>query len=346
MTKSLKLANGLNGGPTLADNDAFGNAVALLGDIDGDGVNEFAVGANNDDTGGINRGAFYIFSFKHLDGTVYLLRLGQRNLPSNTFIGNITSTLDAPNTFTYTLVSGVGSINNSSFTLSSAGALRTASSLNYESGATRSIRVRTTRQDGLFFENAFTVVVNDVNERPTANAGSSYSIGEGFPLTLNGTGTDPDANTTLSYEWDFNYDGTTFDVDSTSQSPSSIFPDGPASRTVGLRVVDNGLPPLTSVVSTATVTVMNLPPSVTRNNAIVGGAVLSTLQNSGTWADVAADNRDAQCFAGIDRKKQRRHLVLGFCSDDEADQSLVTITASDEDGGSSQATFNINAMLP
>ncbi len=59
---SLKIANSLNGGPTLADADAFGNSVALLGDLDGDGTRELAVGATADDTGGTDRGAVYIFS--------------------------------------------------------------------------------------------------------------------------------------------------------------------------------------------------------------------------------------------------------------------------------------------
>jgi len=43
--------------------------VAGIGDIDGDGVNDLAVGANQDDDGGSDRGAVWIL-FMNTDGTV------------------------------------------------------------------------------------------------------------------------------------------------------------------------------------------------------------------------------------------------------------------------------------
>ena len=43
-------------GPTLADSDGFGGDVANIGDLDGDGVNDLAVGAYSDDAGGTGRG--------------------------------------------------------------------------------------------------------------------------------------------------------------------------------------------------------------------------------------------------------------------------------------------------
>ena len=49
---SVKIASGTNGGPTLANYDAFGSSVASLGDLNGDGVTDLAVGAIGDDTGG------------------------------------------------------------------------------------------------------------------------------------------------------------------------------------------------------------------------------------------------------------------------------------------------------
>ena len=47
-------------GPTLADDDLFGMSVANIGDLDGDGVNDLAVGADRDDEGGDDRGALHI----------------------------------------------------------------------------------------------------------------------------------------------------------------------------------------------------------------------------------------------------------------------------------------------
>ncbi|MCH8904404.1 MAG: FG-GAP repeat protein [Bacteroidetes bacterium] len=45
---------------TLNDFDYFGNAVASLGDLDGDGITDIAVGADADDDGGTDRGAVWI----------------------------------------------------------------------------------------------------------------------------------------------------------------------------------------------------------------------------------------------------------------------------------------------
>ncbi len=53
----------------LSPGDGFGNSVARLGDLDGDGVVELAIGAHRDDDGGLDRGAVWVLSV-HPDGTV------------------------------------------------------------------------------------------------------------------------------------------------------------------------------------------------------------------------------------------------------------------------------------
>ncbi|MCH7903755.1 MAG: FG-GAP repeat protein, partial [Armatimonadetes bacterium] len=53
----------------LDDSDLFGNSVSALGDLDGDGVGDVAVGAPTDDDGGTDRGAVWIL-FLNNDGTV------------------------------------------------------------------------------------------------------------------------------------------------------------------------------------------------------------------------------------------------------------------------------------
>ncbi|NQV24203.1 MAG: FG-GAP repeat protein [Rhodopirellula sp.] len=64
-----KIAHQLGGGPSLVDGNLFGSSVVVLGDLDGDGVPELAVGARSDDTGGTDRGAVHIL-FMNADGTV------------------------------------------------------------------------------------------------------------------------------------------------------------------------------------------------------------------------------------------------------------------------------------
>jgi len=53
----------------LDDNDRFGSAVAAIGDVNGDGITDLAVGAPNDDDGPSNAGAVWIL-FMKMDGTV------------------------------------------------------------------------------------------------------------------------------------------------------------------------------------------------------------------------------------------------------------------------------------
>jgi hypothetical protein len=50
---SQKIASGIGGGPMLATYDSFGGSVASLGDIDGDGVTDLAVGAQGDSPGAV-----------------------------------------------------------------------------------------------------------------------------------------------------------------------------------------------------------------------------------------------------------------------------------------------------
>lgn len=58
---------GLNG--TLNGGDYFGGSIANIGDLNGDGIIDLAVGAYRDDDGGANRGAVYVL-FMNSDGTV------------------------------------------------------------------------------------------------------------------------------------------------------------------------------------------------------------------------------------------------------------------------------------
>ncbi len=151
------------------------------------------------------------------------------NQPVGTAVGNFgTTDPDVGNTFTYTLVSGIGSTDNASFAISGS-TLQTAAVFDYEAKSSYSIRVRTTDQGGLWFEKTFIIGVLNVAEvAPTisgisADTGSSAtdSITSDSTLLINGT-SEPGmtitvyrggvlAGTTLangSGNWVFDYTGT------------------------------------------------------------------------------------------------------------------------------------------
>ncbi|MBL8745195.1 MAG: FG-GAP repeat protein [Phycisphaerae bacterium] len=66
--QKISSTDGGFGGP-LANGDQFGTSVAALGDVDGDGVRDLAVGAAFDDAGGTDRGAVWLL-FMNANGTV------------------------------------------------------------------------------------------------------------------------------------------------------------------------------------------------------------------------------------------------------------------------------------
>ncbi len=78
---------------------AFGVGLAGVGDLDGDGITEIAVGARRDDDGGLNRGAVWLL-FLNADGTVK----GEQKISN--LSGNFAGTLDNNDEFG----SGVGSL--------------------------------------------------------------------------------------------------------------------------------------------------------------------------------------------------------------------------------------------
>ena len=57
---TVEINDSTTNGPTLSDRDQFGHGIANMGDLNGDGTNDLAIGAYLDDTGGSGRGALHI----------------------------------------------------------------------------------------------------------------------------------------------------------------------------------------------------------------------------------------------------------------------------------------------
>ena len=127
------------------------------------------------------------------------------NTALNTIIGKLTSAdANAGQSFTYSLVSGTGSTDNSSFVISN-DTLKVNAAIDFESKPTCSVRIRTTDNGlptALTFEKSFTITVKDVNETPSTLTLTPDTIQENKPIgTLVGVlaAVDPDAGDALTY---------------------------------------------------------------------------------------------------------------------------------------------------
>jgi hypothetical protein len=110
----------------------------------------------------------------------------------------ITVDPDAIGPWTYTLVGGSGSTNNSYFSVSGVN-LISAAMVNCEVFPTLSLRVRTTDPDGFTFEKVFSVTVNDQNEfPPTITSGTTVTGTAAVPFTYNVSANDPDCKDVLT----------------------------------------------------------------------------------------------------------------------------------------------------
>ena len=169
------------------------------------------------------------------------------NQPSGTAVGTLSSIdPDAGNTFTYTLVSGTGSTDNTSFAISGS-TLQTAAIFNFEAKNSYSIRLRTTDQGGLWFEKAFTISVTNVNETPTDITLSASSVAENQSVgTAVGTlGTvDPDAGNTFTYSLvsgTGSTDNTSFTISGSTLQTAAIFDfEAKSSYSIRVRTTDQG----------------------------------------------------------------------------------------------------------
>mgnify|MGYP003338921633 CR=1 FL=1 len=127
--------------------------------------------------------------------------LAEGNL-ANATVGTLSTTdPDAADTFTYSLVTGTGSTDNASFSITGS-TLSIIPVANYEAKSSYSIRVRATDGTGAYYEKTLTITVLNVNEAPSITSGTTATVAENAAtstVVYQTVATDPDAGTTLTY---------------------------------------------------------------------------------------------------------------------------------------------------
>ena len=287
------------------------------------------------------------------------------NVAANTTVGTLSSTdSDAGNTFTYTLVAGTGSTDNASFNISGS-SLRITSSPDFETKSSYSVRVRTTDQGGLYFEKAYTITINDLNETPTDIALSASSINENVAANSTvGTlsSTDPDAGNTFTYSLEAGIgstDNASFNISGSSlRITSSPDFETKSSYSVRIRTTDQGGLYFEKAF-TITINNVNEIPVVTtaqsfsiNENSVSGtvvGTVVATDPDAGTifsgWVITENENPDGDgnnAFA-IDASTGQISVADAGDLDREANASLsIKVSVSDGTNTSVEESITIN----
>lgn len=153
--------------------------------FDYEAKNSYSIRVRTTDAGGLTYEQAFMITVINVNEPPAAIQLSNSTVPESqsagTTVGAFSTTdPDNGNTFTYTLVSGLGSADNGSFAVGG-NTLQTAASFDYEVKNSYSVRVQTTDAGGLTYEQAFAITVTNVNEAPAAIQVSNTSISENQP---------------------------------------------------------------------------------------------------------------------------------------------------------------------
>ena len=197
---STKIASGTNGGPILLDRDFFGSSVASLGDLDGDGVTDLAVGAAGDDTNGNARGGVHVLFLKQLNANSPVFTSNETaNIPENTTtVLTVTATdADRPaQNITFSLTGGADQLR---FAITAGGVLTFLAAPDFESPTDADgdnvYLVQVTADDGVGGTTIqdLTITVTPVNDHnPVITSNAAANVPENTTAVLTVTATDAD----------------------------------------------------------------------------------------------------------------------------------------------------------
>ena len=186
---------------TITDNQLQTNAI-----FDYETKNSYSIRVQTTDQGGLSYEKPFTITVTDVNEAPTNLALSKtsiaENQPIGSTVGDFTTTdPDTGNTFSYSLVIGTGSTDNSQFTIVG-NQLKAKPSFDFETKNSYSVRVKTTDKSGLSYEKPFTITVTDVNEAPTDILLTKQPASGNLPIGTilgNFSSTDPDTGNTFTY---------------------------------------------------------------------------------------------------------------------------------------------------
>ena len=172
-----------------------------------------------------------------------------------------------------------------------------------------------------------------------ASDAAAVSGNEGTTITNTGTWSDANASDVVTLTASV---GAVVKNANGTWSWSIASTDNQAATTVTITANDgNGGVSTTSF----TYTVNNVAPAVAATNSAVSGIVLTTITNTGTYGDVPADTVTLTASTGTIVNNGNGTWSWSITPSAGINNQTVTITAADEDGGSSTTTFSLTAVV-
>jgi len=182
----------------------------------------------------------------------------------------------------------------------------------------------------------------DTNQLPVADAGESYQADEGSPVTFDASvSSDPDGDS-LQYRWDFESDGT-WDTEWSNDPAATHTWTDDWSGSATLEVSDGEL----TGTDTATVTISNANPVVGEIITPIDPTSLNTpITTSCTFTDAGLEDThtiiwnwgDGTSSEEVISETNGERTIAGQHLYAEAGVYRVTLTVTDDDGGSSSVT--------
>lgn len=241
-------------GSGATDNASFnilGNQLRTNTSFDFETKNTYSIRIRTTDGGNLFFEKFFVVAVTNINEAPTDIALSNsivlENLPIDTVVGSLSTTdQDTGDTFSYSLVSGLGDANNASFYISG-NQLLTSAVFDLETKSSYSIRIRTIDLGGLSYEESFIITITNVNEPPTDLVLSNDSLAENLPVdTVVGTlsTTDPNAIDTFSYSLVNGLgdtDNASFNISGSELRSSAIFDfETKSSYSIRVRTTDPG----------------------------------------------------------------------------------------------------------
>ena len=276
------------------------------------------------------------------------------NLAIGTLVGTFSTTdVDTGDTFTYTFCGGT---NDSSFSLSG-DQLLTAASFDFEAQNSYSICIRSTDSGTAFFDETFTISVNNVNEAPTTSGIVPVTVDEDAAdstLDLWTSFADAeDADGALTYSIENNTNPTLFTSFTITGGQNLVLnyaPNTSGTADITIRATDTGTL-FVETTFTVTVNAVNDNPTTSgiANLNVNEDAVDSTINLFPSFADVedanaqltytVTGNTNAALFTSTN-VTGGQNLVLDFAPN-QSGTADITVRATDTGGFYIETTFTV-----